>query len=57
MCGPQKRGVLGAIRFEGWADDNDSAEALVKDGQVNLSPCHRYGAVGTMTGIISPSRK
>lgn len=55
MCGPQKRGVLGAIRFEGWAKDNASAEALVKNGQVNLSPCHRYGAVGTMTGIVSPS--
>lgn len=55
MCGPQKRGVLGAIRFEGWAEDEIAAEALVKNGQVALAPCHRYGAVGTMTGIISPS--
>jgi hypothetical protein len=55
MCGPQKRGVLGAIRFEGWAKDEAAAEALVESGEVRLSPCHRYNAVGTMTGIISPS--
>ncbi|MBE7551171.1 MAG: DUF1116 domain-containing protein [Anaerolineales bacterium] len=55
MCGPQKRAVLGAIRFEGWAGDNESAEALVESAQVTLSPNHRYRAVGPMTGIISPS--
>lgn len=55
MCGPQKRGVLGAIQFEGWAGDATGAEALLKKGEVKLSPCHRYRAVGTMTGIISPS--
>jgi hypothetical protein len=55
MCGPQKRAVLGAIRFEGWADNNEAAEALVESGQVSLSPNHRYRAVGPMTGIISPS--
>lgn len=55
MCGPQKRGVLGAIQFEGWAADAREAEALVAGGQVTLSPTHRYSAVGPMTGIISPS--
>ncbi len=55
MCGPQKRAVLGAIRFEGWADDNEAAAGLVESGQVSLSPNHRYGAVGPMTGVISPS--
>jgi hypothetical protein len=55
MCGPQKRAVLGAIRFEGWAGHDQAAEVLVKNGEVTLSPNHRYGAVGTMTGIISPS--
>lgn len=55
MCGPQQRAVLGAIRFEGWAEDNAAAAALIENGQVSLSPCHRYNAVGTMTGIISPS--
>jgi len=46
MCGPQKRAVLGAIRFEGWAETERAAAALIESGQVNLSPCHRYGAVG-----------
>lgn len=55
MCGPQKRAVLGAIRFEGWAEDNTAAKKLVENGQVSLSPNHRYQAVGPMTGIISPS--
>jgi hypothetical protein len=55
MCGPQKRAVLGAIQFEGWASDARSAEALVEGGRVTLSTCHRFGAVGPMTGIISPS--
>ena len=55
MCGPQKRAMLGAIRFEGWAEDEQAAEALIEQGQVALSPCHRYRAVGPMTGVISPS--
>jgi len=55
MCGPQKRAVLGAIRFEGWATDNEAAEKLIASGQVSLSPNHRYQAVGPMTGIVSPS--
>ncbi len=55
MCGPQRRSVLGAIRFEGWADDLEEAGALVTTGAVRLSPNHRYGAVGPMTGVVSPS--
>ncbi|MCL4298782.1 MAG: DUF1116 domain-containing protein [Anaerolineae bacterium] len=55
MCGPQKRAVLGAIRFEGWAEEEGQATALIENGQVKLSPCHRYEAVGPMTGVISPS--
>jgi len=55
MCGPQKRAVLGAIQFEGWADSNDEAAALVTRGQVALAPNHAYNAVGPMTGVISPS--
>jgi hypothetical protein len=55
MCGPQKRAVLGAIQFEGWAEDEDGAIKLVKKEKVTLLPCHQYNAVGPMTGIISPS--
>ncbi|HEX9374554.1 MAG TPA: DUF1116 domain-containing protein [Roseiflexaceae bacterium] len=55
MCGPQRRAVQGAIRFEGWAAGDAEAAALVETGQVRLLPNHVYNAVGPMTGIISPS--
>ncbi|HEX2987630.1 MAG TPA: DUF1116 domain-containing protein [Chloroflexota bacterium] len=55
MCGPQKRGILGAILFEGWASDPRSAEEMVKSGRVTFGPSHEYDAVGPMTGIVSPS--
>jgi hypothetical protein len=55
MCGPQKRAVIGAIQFEGWADSDEAAAALVASEQVRLSPNHAYHAVGPMTGVISPS--
>ena len=55
MCGPQKRAVLGAIQFEGWAKNENEAIKFVEKEMVNLCPCHKYNAVGPMTGIISPS--
>jgi hypothetical protein len=55
MCGPQRRAVLGAIQFEGWAESNAAAEALVAGEKIRLSPNHAYNAVGPMTGVISPS--
>ena len=55
MAGPQKRAVMGAIQFEGWASSNEAAADLVSSGRVSLSPNHLYNAVGPMTGIISPS--
>jgi hypothetical protein len=55
MCGPQQRAVLGAIQFEGWAEGNEAAAALVASGRVRLAPNHTYNAVGPMTGVISPS--
>lgn len=55
MCGPQKRAVMGAIQFEGWAASNEAAAGLVQRGEVRLVPNHAYNAVGPMTGVISPS--
>jgi hypothetical protein len=55
MCGPQRRAVLGAIQFEGWAESDAAATAMVESQQVRLRPNHSYGAVGPMTGLISPS--
>lgn len=55
MCGPQQGAVLGAVLFEGWAEDLDAARKLVESGAVKLDPCHHHRAVGPMAGIISPS--
>lgn len=55
MCGPVRGAVLGAILFENWADSPEKAMQLVEGGEVKLAPCHHYGAVGPMAGILSPS--
>ncbi len=55
MCGPQQGAITGAILYEGWADSLEAAEKLAASGAVSLEPCHEHGAVGPMSGIISPS--
>jgi hypothetical protein len=55
MCGPLQAAVLCAIRYEGWAGDDDGARRLVEDGSVTLAPCHHRQSVGPMTGIITAS--
>ncbi len=55
MCGPQQGAIIGAIRYEGWADSLESAESLAASGAIAFDPCHEHGAVGPMAGIISPS--
>ena len=55
MCGPQKGAIAGAILYEGWARDLETAERLAASEAVALEPCHAHGAVGPMAGVISPS--
>jgi hypothetical protein len=55
MCEPMRAAVLGAIRYEGWAPDDDAAARLIERQEVQLAPCHHWGAVGPMTGIITAS--
>jgi uncharacterized protein DUF1116 len=55
MCEPMRAAVLCAIRYEGWAADDDSAARLVEHQEVSLAPGHHWGAVGPMTGIITAS--
>jgi uncharacterized protein DUF1116 len=55
MCEPMRAAVLCAVRYEGWAANDDAATALVAGGTVRLEPCHHHGAVGPMTGMITPS--
>jgi hypothetical protein len=54
-CPPMRAAIQCAIRYEGWAGDDPKAEAMVARGEVRLAPCHHHGAVGPMTGIVTPS--
>jgi hypothetical protein len=55
MCEPLRAAVLCAVRYEGWAANDDAAAALVREGRVRLEPCHHWKAVGPMTGIVTRS--
>ena len=55
MCGPVRGAIIGAARFEGWADSPEAATALIERGEIAFAPCHHHGAVGPMAGILSPS--
>ncbi|HEV8473005.1 MAG TPA: DUF1116 domain-containing protein [Methylomirabilota bacterium] len=54
-CAPMRAAILCAIRYEGWAANEDTARHLVERGEVRLEPCHHRGAVGPMTGIVTRS--
>jgi hypothetical protein len=55
MCGPMRGAVIGAILYEKWAETPPEAEKLAESGTIRFAPCHEFGAVGPMTGIVSPS--
>ena len=54
-CATMRAAVLCAVRYEGWAENDAAALDLVRRGEVRLAPCHHLGAVGPMTGMITPS--
>ena len=54
MCGPTRGAVMGALIYEGIADDERDAERIASSGEIEFSPCHHHHAVGPMAGIISP---
>ena len=54
-CEPMRAAILCAIRYEGWARDEQEGERLVERGEIRLAPCHHHGAVGPMTGMITAS--
>ena len=55
MCAPVQGAIIGACIYEGWTDSQESARQLLDAGEISFAPCHHYGAVGPMAGIISPS--
>jgi hypothetical protein len=55
MAGPMKGAAIGALIFEGWADDEADALKLLEEGEIDFSPNHDHDAVGPMAGITAPS--
>jgi hypothetical protein len=55
MCGPQRGAVIGALVYEGLAQDEEAAARLAASGAIEFAPCHHHHAVGPMAGVISPS--
>lgn len=55
MCGPLRGAVIGAMKYEGWVDDEDEAVELIEAGEITFDSNHHHNAVGPMTGIISQS--
>jgi len=55
MCGPMRGAFIGAIKYEGLAENDQEAEAMMDRGEIEYSPNHYHGAVGPMTGMISYS--
>jgi hypothetical protein len=55
MSGPVRGAIIGALIFEGRAENEEEAAALASSGVIKFSPCHEHDAVGPMAGIISPS--
>jgi hypothetical protein len=55
MCGPQRGAVMGALIYEGLAQDEAEAARLAASGEIEFSPCHHHHAVGPMAGVVSPS--
>lgn len=55
MSGPVKGAVIGALIYEGKAQNEEEAEKIASSGNISFSPCHEHDAVGPMAGVISPS--
>lgn len=55
MTDTMRGSCVGACLFEGWADNEEEARALLESGGVAFTPCHHVSAVGPMGGITSPN--
>ena len=55
MCGPMKGAVIGALIYEGKAQNADEAVSLATSGSIDFEPCHHHSCVGPMAGIITSS--
>lgn len=53
MPDPMKGSCVGAVLFEGWAEEEKEARRLLENGEISFIPCHHVNAVGPMGGITS----
>ncbi len=53
--GPLRGAIIGALLFEGRAQSEAEAVALIEKGVIRFEPCHEHASVGPMAGVISPS--
>lgn len=53
MPDPMKGSCIGAVIFEGWANNKDGASELLSEGEIVFMPCHSVNAVGPMGGITT----
>ncbi|WP_414048946.1 DUF1116 domain-containing protein [Macrococcus animalis] len=55
MTDPMQGSCVGAILFEGWAENEADARKLLENDKITFIPCHHVSAVGPMGGITSMS--
>ena len=55
MTDPMQGSCIGAVLFEGWAEDEAAARELLENGKITFIPCHHVRTVGPMGGITSPN--
>jgi len=55
MCGPMIGAVIGALIYEGIANNPEQAQPIAASGEIEYYPCHEHSTVGPMAGIVSPS--
>lgn len=55
MCGPTRGAIMGALIYEGVAENEKKAADIAKSGDYEFSPCHHHHTVGPMAGIVSPN--
>ena len=55
MCAPLRGALLGGLRLEGRVQTDEDGMRLIASGEVTLGQTHDHGAVGPMTGVVTPS--
>ncbi|MFA7439154.1 DUF1116 domain-containing protein [Castellaniella sp.] len=53
--GGQRNAILGAIKYEGLAGNDQDAEKMIQSGEIRVEPCSKYGCVGSLAGVYSAS--